>query len=219
MRVADWNRAGKVAVLILVFLLCAVSLVTATEVLVILPSSYGANYFLTRDILDQFGWNVTLTGTTEVVAACPWARGVALTSIHTDTLLCDIDDITNYDIVLISTGSNYASNPFGNLIESEDCLQLLQDAREAGIVIGAWCGAVRVLAAADIIDGVQVTGHANYEDEYVNAGAIYLGSQIPPVIDQNIVTATRGMYFNQQNCEALDDALAISRMTDNRRGQ
>ena len=40
------------------------------NVLIILPSGYGPNYFLIRDTFESFGWNVTTTSKTSSVSIC-----------------------------------------------------------------------------------------------------------------------------------------------------
>ena len=60
-----------------------------------------------------------------------------------------------------------------------------------GLLVGALCGGTRVLAAADVINGVTVTGHPLYSQEYVDAGANYVEGPVPPVVDGNILTSRR----------------------------
>ena len=75
------------------------------------------------------------------------------------------------------------------------------------------CGGTRVLAAAGILDGVTVTGHLLYKQEVIDAGAIWAGDVVPPVVDGNILTTRRGQYYRTQIGEALrrmlDDNRAV----------
>ncbi len=51
-----------------------------------------------------------------------------------------------------------------------------------------------------------MVGAPRFVEEYEKAGAIYIGNEQndhPPVIDGNIVTGTRGQYYNLANCQAI----------------
>ena len=178
------------------------------EALLLLGHNYGANYNLVRDKLDEFGWHSTVAGLTAVVQPCPSYGGpLGCPSITVDVLFTDITDFSPYNCLIIMSSSHFAGNPWTDILGNQEALDLVAQAWNDGLVVAAWCTGVRVLAAADIIDGVQVTGHPSYQAEYEAAGAIYLGPQIPPVADSNIVTCTRGQYYNIQNCEAVAAAV------------
>ncbi len=205
--VQSGRRQWLVLPLILLSLLIATS-AQAINVLVILPANYGTNLFLNWNYMQELGWDVTLTGTADPVPPCTWARDrVIARTCSLDVLIDDIEDVTQYDAIIVSFGSNLAANPCGDLINSDATLNLLYAADQAGIVIAGMCGAVRVLAAADVIDGHHITGKEYYQDEYVAAGAIYDGPELAPIIDGNIVTCTRGMYYYMQNIDAVQDAI------------
>jgi hypothetical protein len=78
----------------------------------------------------------------------------------------------------------------------------------AGIVVSAWCRAVRILAAADVIDGKNITGNADYEAEFVAAGATF-NELVPPVIDENLVTGVRSRYYREEMCQAIATAVGV----------
>ena len=206
-------RRSSARFVILVVLLAVLALgvlvpvAQAVEVLVILPHHYGVNYFLARDIMDELGWQVTLTGTANPVQPCTWGDGVASDPMPVDLLVTEITDITQYDAVLVLSSSAWTTDPYQDLVDSPETLFLLMQANDAGKVIGGWCGATRVFAAAGIIDGKNVTGHNDFAAEYTAAGANFLGPNLPPVTDGNLVTTTRGMYFRLQNVEAVADAI------------
>ncbi len=71
----------------------------------------------------------------------------------------------------------------------------------------AFCGGVRVLAAADVIAGRLVTGHDLYVDEYEAAGATWVGDDVPPVVDGTIITTVRGQYHSVQICEVIAEVI------------
>lgn len=174
------------------------------KVLLVFPEKYGANSFLMLEKLEEFGWDVTTTGVNPVIQPCYWGNEVTV-----DTLISDITDISNYDCLILCTMRWYSNPPnaYSDILNSTEALQLFTAANNAGLIIYAACAGVRVLAAADILNGVNITGNDYYESEYLAAGANFLGINIPPVIDGNIVTAMRGQYYFNQNMEAVKTAL------------
>jgi putative intracellular protease/amidase len=93
------------------------------------------------------------------------------------------------------------------LLGSTEALDLVSLAAGEGLLVVAFCGGTRVLAAADVIDGVSVTGNPDYQAEYVAAGGIWAGADVPPVLDGNILTTRRGQYYSYQICEIMRTAL------------
>ena len=137
-----------------------------------------------------------------------YAKGLGCPSLNVDILISEITDITKYQALCIISSTKWTSTPPCNdILQSQEALDIITSASENGLVIGAWCSAVRVLAAADIIDGKNVTGAQEYKNEYISAGARYLGSGIYPVIDGNIVTATNGQSWGLEACEAIATAI------------
>ncbi len=180
------------------------------NVLVIVPQYYGANTNFYLDDFERFGWTVTFAGTEAVMQPCPAYGGPrGCLPIAVDVQITDITDLTPYDCLAIMPGSMNVSSPYRDLVIDDEALALVNRAVDEGLVVFASCGGVRVLAAADVLQGVEVTGHSRYQGSYSTAGAIYLGSGIPAVIDGNIVTATRGMYYHEANSEAV--AIAVER--------
>lgn len=172
--------------------------------LVLLANNFGANSFIIRDKLEEFGWELTLTGLTQTVQPCPsYAVQLGAQPLIVDVLIQDIENVGEYDCLIIAPASVYAGNPFSDVLASEEALDLVAAAVQENLAVAAWCAGVRVLAAADVIDGRNVTGHQAYQAEYEAAGATYLGPGLPPVTDGPIVTCTRGQYYNIQNCDAL----------------
>ncbi len=185
------------------------------NILVILGDQVGANYNFTqaetrpniRDYFEGWGWNITETAVTERVDSCHvYGALFGCSSIEVDTLIWDIENINYYDIITIIPGSGGHTG----LIASEDALNLIQDAANTGEVVSAWCRGVRVLAAADLIDGLDVVGHADYADEYESAGANYLGDNHPPVTEGNIVTGVRSRYYRAEMVQAMYDAVVAA---------
>jgi len=174
---------------------------TASDVniLIMIDHGYGSSY---RHILAQFesyGWTITVAGTNET-ATDPWYCSAPLDQ---DTSIWEIDDITQYDAVSIMPGRNHDI-----LRTNQTALDLIKTAVDAGVIVSAWCKAVRVLAAADVIDGKNITGHADYADEYIDAGATF-NELVPPIIDGNIVTGVRSLYWRFEMYESIASALGV----------
>jgi hypothetical protein len=162
---------------------------------------YGANYHYIRPILEQYGWNVTITGLFETLEPCAYQS--VTTTLDVDVLISEISDISEYDAISIMPGSSH-----DNLRASQAALDLIRGAVDAGIVVSAWCRGVRVLATADVLDGVNITGHADYREEYEAAGATF-NELVPPVIDGNIVTGVRSRFYRTEMCIAIATALDV----------
>ncbi len=184
------------------------------NILVILGDDIGSNYHFTRvetpptirDYFENWGWNLTHTAVTARVDSChSYGAYFGCSSIEVDTLIWDIENISYYDIITVIPGSSHQG-----LIDSPEAMQLIRDAVDAGIVVSAWCRGVRTLAYADVIDGVDIVGHSDFEDEYIAAGANYLGHDHPPVTDGSIVTGARSRYYRAEIAQAMYDAVVAS---------
>jgi len=171
------------------------------EILFLMDHDYGANYHYIRPILESYGWNVTIAGTAEELTPCDYQNDEEI--VIPDVLVWDIQNITEYDAISIMPGESHEI-----LRTDQDVLDLIADAVSAELVVSAWCKAVRVLAAADVIDGKNVTGDGGFIDEYEAAGATYMGV-VPPVIDGNIVTGVRSRYYREEMCIAIATALGV----------
>lgn len=199
-----------IAVMVTLFLL-PIPAQTSRNVraLFIVPNEFGANTNLNKDNFENLGWDITYAGTTKIVNSCPWAEYMGIVPFTVDSLVSEIKSAMSYDCIIITSAS--ASSPSGNpcsdLMESDDVTRLLNEAMDGGIVISAYCTAVRVLASAGVVNGKKITGNQIYLSEYENAGAIFQGPKSLPVIDGNIVTSVRGDYYYIQNSNAIADAV------------
>lgn len=180
------------------------------NILLIAPENYGANLNFNYDCFENYGWNITVTGTKSPVNPCPWfdrTQPGGAPAIRPDVLLSEIDNPAAFDAIAIMPTTQGASNPAGDLLASPAALQLLRTAVDSQRVVYATCSGVRVLAAADVIRGKEIVGHNDFVNEYMQAGAFYMGNDQPPLIDGNIVTSVRDMYYSVQNSEAIFWAL------------
>ncbi|MBD3405422.1 MAG: hypothetical protein GF411_04695 [Candidatus Lokiarchaeota archaeon] len=171
----------------------------AIKILLVMDNDYGANYHYIRPIIERFGWNVTTTALSHEITPCPYQTEDR--TLEMDILLTDIEDITEFDAISIMPGQTHTQ-----LLASTDALNLVKEAAEEGLIVSSWCKAIRVLAKADIIDGRNVTGHDDYQTEVEAAGATFL-SQVPPIIDGNIVTGVRSRFYRMEMCIAIATAL------------
>ncbi len=170
------------------------------EILLLMDHGYGGNVPYIFGIFERYGWSYTTTGLNQTLTSCEYLNYQQ----HTvDILLTDIVDITHYDAISILPGDGHDL-----LRTNQSSLDLINSAVDEGLIVSAWCGGVRVLASADVIDGKNITGSAEYESEYVAAGATF-NELVPPIIDGNIVTGVRSRYYREEMCEAIAEALGV----------
>lgn len=178
--------------------------------LVLVPNNTGANYYLMADVIEEYGWKVTHTGVYDTMVPCPWfATHGTLYPIIRDLRLEDIHNISDYDCLIIAPSPGNAApvrDPNQDLLESTDALMLIKRAAYFGLPVYATCAGVRVLAAADVVQGRFIVGAPRFRAEYTAAGANYIGrprNDNPPTIDGNIITSARGQYYNYANVMAI----------------
>ena len=194
----------------LIFVSCAVERDGGINVLILTPENLGANYYLLRDVVDEYGWGVTHVGVSDSIAPCPWfADHGEVFSLVPEKRAEDLRDISGYDCLMIAPSTGNAAPveyPVGDIIESPDALRLIRQATYYGLAVFATCVGVRALAAADVINGRFIVGSPRFRQEYIEAGANYVGrprNDNPPTIDGNIVTCARGQYYNYANVMAV----------------
>jgi putative intracellular protease/amidase len=168
------------------------------KILFVMDNDFGMNYYFIRDIFDRYGWDITTTALNQTIIGCSYEGGNPL---DVDITISEIDDVTEYDVLTIMPGSSHES-----LRVNTTALDLIRDAVEQNLTVSAWCRAVRVLAAADVIDGKNVTGHADYQSEYEAAGATFIYYS-PPVTDGNIITSVRSRFYREEICIAIATAV------------
>ncbi len=180
-----------------------------TKILLLADHNIGSNVDIqdgSENICQKFesyGWNMTYAGLSDTLHPCMQNGTIVYgrPDFLTDTLFNEITDITEYDVVSILPCSTHT-----NLLGSQPTLDLLAEAVDEGLIVSAWCRGVRVLAAADVLDGLTVTGHSDYEAEYLGAGAAFI-PQAPPIIVGNIVTGVRSSYYREAICQAIRSAV------------
>ena len=178
--------------------------------LLLVPRNAGANYYLMRDVIEEYGWNVIHTGVLDTITPCPWfAKHGTVYPFIPDVRLADITDVRNYDCLIMTPSAGNAApikNSHGDILESPLALTLIKRADYYGLAVFSMCAGVRVLAAADIVRDNFIVGAPRFREEYVAAGANYVGrprNDNPPTIDGNIVTSARGQTYNYANVMAI----------------
>ena len=170
------------------------------EILLLMDHGYGGNVPFIINILERFEWSITTAGLTENLTSCDYLGDEVFT---VDMLITEVSDLTEFDIVSIMPGDSHDL-----LRTNQTSLNLISSAVDQGLVVSAWCRGVRVLAAADVIDGRNITGNADYVTEYEAAGATF-NELVPPIIDGNIVTGVRSRYYRDEMCEAIATAAGV----------
>ena len=127
------------------------------NVLLLLCNNLGSNTNLISDVMELYGWQLTTVGVTPSVTPCAYGGAVTV-----DLLVTEITDLTAYDCLAIMPATAWAGNSHSQLLASPEALALVADAVDEGLLVAAFCGGTRVLAAADVINGVQVVGHPLY---------------------------------------------------------
>jgi putative intracellular protease/amidase len=173
------------------------------RILLMMGDRVGGYHYFTRDVWEQYGWDLTTAGLQPTLTPC--ALGVPF---NVDTLITEITDLSDYDCLAIMQTVAYDGNSHSDLLASPEALALVQQAVSESLLVVASCGAVRVLAAADVIDGLTVTGYAANSQEYIDAGAIWAGDNVPPILDGNILTSAHGRYYCHQIAETMRNYFA-----------
>jgi len=174
------------------------------------PHYYGANYFLMRDAYEYMGWDVTHVSVSDTCQPCPaFAKVGDIPPIIPDKMVSQISNFNKYKVLSIvpSPGNFYKiQDPYQDIIGSKEALRFIDVAYENDLAVYAMCAGVKVLAAANIIQGKNIVGSSRFKQDYTEADAIYQGNDKndnPPLIDGNIITGTRGQTYNYTNAETV----------------
>jgi len=209
-----FGKYGLMMFVLFVTTTCLKEKKDGVNALILAPQNLGANYYLMRDVIEEYGWEVTHTAALDTVMPCPWfAAHGDVYPIIPDVRLNEITDIRDYDCLIIPPSAGNAApipNSNSDLLESKEALMLIKRAAYYDLPVFSTCAGVRVLAAADVLRGKFVVGSPRFRDEYVAAGANYIGrprNDNPPTIDGNIITSARGQYYNYANVMAIATVL------------
>lgn len=151
---------------------------------------------------EEYGWEVTIASCTPEVNPCPWGMMQGCQSVEPDIMTYQLDNALAWDVIVVIPGGSHQ-----HLLDCPFVANVISQANAYNIPIAAWCRGVRVLAAADVLQDVEITGHIDYVDEYLDAGAIYLGNFEEPTIDGNIITCVSSSEYRQEMCELIREAV------------
>ncbi len=188
-------------------LLVCIDEARCTDLLVVIPDHYGANTNFCLDLFRSWGWNVTTAGITQSVQPCHSDLPV----FQCDTILDSLSSADSFQAVAIMPSSwRYQPNPYGDITSNPHSMALLENA-VADMPLWLTCVGPRIPALGDFLQGVEIQGQpgssGEYLQEYLAAGAVYLGIGLPPVFSENFITTTRGQYYQRENCRAILTAL------------
>lgn len=168
------------------------------KILLIMDHNYGANYHFILEIFEEYGWNITVTGLFDPLTPCRYQDQSNILGI--DILIDDVALTQGYHCISIMPGQTHT-----NLLGSNVVLDLIRSAVSSNIIVSAWCNAVRILAKADVINGINITGAESYQSEYEAAGATFF-EYVPPIRDGNIITSVRSRFYRNETCELIKKA-------------
>jgi len=174
------------------------------HVLAIIPDQYGANMFLYLNDFELLGWRVTTAGLTESIAPCAlYAKGLGCPNIIPDIVIDEAIDVSAYDALVLMPASGNTPRPYRDLLSSSFVLDAIAEAYNTGLTVTAQCSGPRVLGEAGILAGKSVVARDRFATYLENLGAHYLGAEYPPVVDGNVITAVRGLYYSREYTDAI----------------
>jgi putative intracellular protease/amidase len=157
------------------------------KVMILAANSVGDTYFPAKRYFEFWGWKVTTAGLTPSVTSCfntnprPVLVDIVISEVNNNTL-------SEYDCLFIPSGGHWS-----NLLGDPTTLTLISDAYNMGLIVSSLCVGIRVLAAADIVNGVRIAYDSNSATQVTAAGGIIVDARV--VTDQRIVTGTTGGGF------------------------
>lgn len=149
--------------------------------LVIAPSDFrDEELFRSREAIESAGFKTSLASTS-VSEAVGMLGGRA----KPDLLVSQVN-LSQYDAVVFIGGQGVETN---NLSGNPAVVKLAKDASSSGKVVAAICIAPRILAAADVVRGKNVTSFPDNEtiSSLKRAGAVYTGKAVE--MDGKLITA------------------------------
>lgn len=198
------------------------------QILLFAPRQYGTNYNIDdatlsiRDQMERFGWDLTVIGNGTSVNPCPVGASVyGNVPFDLDKNYRDvIANIKKYDcLTLLPTTGEYEE-----VVDDPEFIDFIQLVHDSDLVIACWCRAITVLAAADLLQGVKVATDSDFEQLVIDAGGIYMGDNIPPIVQGNLITSVRSSFYRTEMCETTKTMVDVHRggivfFRDNSAGQ
>ncbi len=151
------------------------------RVLSLLTTSFGWNFFDTRDRLESYGVDVDIVGYA-LDYEIPSCVNRAPRPVTADYLLSEMtpEIRSDYHCLFIPAGGHWNA-----LSQSQTVLDFVEEAYEAGLVIATMCIGQRVIAAANgIISGSKIAFFGFAWQQVTDAGGI-------PALDGRVVSHNR----------------------------
>jgi protease I len=148
---------------------------------VIAPSGFrDEELFYTKEVVDGAGFRTSIASTSMSEAV-----GMLGGRVKPD-LLVSHANLSQYDAVVFVGGQGVETN---NLPQNPSVVKLAKEAISSGKVVAALCIAPRILAAADVVRGKNVTSFPDYDtiSSLKRAGAVYTGKAVER--DGKLITA------------------------------
>ncbi len=162
------------------------------DVLVIIATGFGWNYFDIVEQLEDWGVNVITasTGLDLTVASC---FNKEPRPVDADVLAREMDNETleQFDALVIPSGGHW-----NGLVSSKRNLDFISWAHDRGLVIATMCIGNRVVCRANnIVNHTKVASYAMTNSEMRDEGATIISSAVV-VSDNRIITGGAGAGFN-----------------------
>ena len=110
-----------------------------------------------------------------------------------------IEDIKvkDYDILVLPGGVKAMEK----VRQNQDIIKFISDFDKEKKIIACICSGAQLLISAEVVKGRKIAGYYSMKDDLVNAGAEY--TDLPAVIDENIITTDHYKYMGQWMIEAI----------------
>lgn len=190
------------------------------KIILIIDDAFGVSYKIdVNNILsiekqfENYGWDIIVAGVKDTIVPCVWSKeNFQNPPLKTDRRITEINNITDYDALIIIPGNSYK-----NTVNNPSVLKLISEADKNDLVVAAWCRGVKLLAAAGIIKEKTIIGNIDYVEDYKRAEANYINfyktgirefhDVTPPIADGNIITTVRSLYYRNQMCRKIRQAV------------
>lgn len=161
------------------------------DVVVVITTAFGWNYFDIVETLENWGVNVT-TASATLTLEVDGCFNKDPTTVTADLLVSEIDNETleQFDALVIPSGGHW-----NGLVSSRRVLNLISSAHARGLVIATMCIGNRVVCRANnIVNHTKVATYTMTNNEMRNQGATVVASA-RVVSDNRIVTGGAGAGY------------------------
>ncbi len=174
------------------------------RVLAIVSDQYGANTYLYLNSFERLGWDVTVAGLTDPIPPCSiYADALGCSDIVPDLVITKPIDVSSYDVLTIMPSTSLVPRPYRDLLGDPNVLSAIATANDLGLAISAQCSGPRVLGEAGVLTDRRVVAKERHKAFIENAGGKFVGANHPPVVDGNLITAVKGLYYNVEYVDAI----------------